>query len=301
MSEVKSGTMGRCIFLWLLMSGIAFTTFGQNNLKFFNLKGKVASVKVLTYAGELVNGKVEKDYCIGMNLLEFDEYGRLKADIDYDEKKNQEGAVKYEYDVDDHLVNQYQYEGKNLIKTTKFLYDAKGNLVEEKYYGSGGTNTGNTTYAYDSRGLVTEKVINDSPFFSRNVKTYDDHKLLTEERVYETKSGKQIWLIKHEYDSTGFETMISRKNLGNGVLLLTHFTFDASKNIRCEVNGTNKICRDYDENGNLVLYSGDGAIDSYDYTFDETGNWILSVKTRKNGKSVEYEIAERKIAVLKAR
>jgi hypothetical protein len=285
----------RYLLFGIIMIFIAVRVWGQHDWKEFNLKGKVVSVKEITYTGQLENGKLEKGYGKEIHLLEFDDSGRLKANINFDDKKNQKDAVKYEYSIEGRLAVQNEYEGKDLLRTKKFFYDATGNLVEEKYYKYGKDYDGNITYVYDSRGLLVEVNNNYSIFSSKNQKNYNDKKLLTEEKIFDTKTGKQMWLVRHYYDSTGFKTMIIRKNIENGVLLTTNYTFEPMNNIICEEYSIKKVCRDYDENGNLMVYLGDGVRETYEYTFDEKGNWITLVKTTNTGKLEEYEIVERKI------
>jgi YD repeat-containing protein len=296
--SVKTKTLQH-LLISLLIKGSILCANAQTTLKEDNLNGKVVSLTETTYTAKMEKGGVVKDEYEEMFVYLYDNAGRMTQITQWDKYKKQAELTKYQYDEQGRLLVKTEYESKELKYTTKYSYTGNGKLSEEKYYsGPDAKYIGNKTYIYDSKGNNVETTENTNTTHIRTVKTYDGKNLLSEEDIYNTQTGKQVFKVMYDYDSSGHGSKVSRKNVQNGVLLITNYSYDDAGNLISSEFGNSKITWAYDKNRNLISYSNSGGTFSCEYTFDATGNWVKCVETHLN-KNLSSYIRERKIEYLK--
>ena len=152
----------------------------KNDLTEENLKGKVKSIKEITYEAVEKFGQIEKGnvlYCLSYFTI-------------YNEKGN-----KIE-------KNHYEFDGRLDYKVT-YKYDENGNKIEKNDYDSDGSLDSKTTYKYDEKGNIIEinNYNSDGSLYSKHTYKYDEKGNIIEINNYNSDGRlKNTYTYKYEYD-----------------------------------------------------------------------------------------------------
>lgn len=166
------------------------------------------------------------------------------------------------FDKEGNLIENKFYDGDDVLRVTKitYLYDEKGNQLEELQRYEDGTFFRCETYQYDDRGRMIEKNIywTDSSMLARCTYTYDEGNYLIESNLVYAQGVPSKY--EYIYNAQG---MLIQENYYRG-----------------ENQIQMKRIYTYDEKGNLIEYSEydelDIFVEKYTYSYDTLGNLIES-------------------------
>lgn len=210
----------------------------------------------------------------------------------------------YVYDEQDRLLEE---RSTNAYYThfTSYTYDGHGNVIKMsrghsdkvEYY---------EEYTYDEKGnRLTETHFSkdpnaaDLPFelpFRQELAyayAYDEEgRVIRKERTCE--DDKQV--IEYRYDNTGL-LLEERFAQNEGAAVVTTYVYDEAGRILRSVSPKKEVNYTYDGHGNLTRKESrtasvggyDLSIDTYEYTYDESGNVIKQVVDLSGFKSRVYE------------
>lgn len=232
----------------------------------------------------------------------------------------------HEFTYDENGRPVHYCSGSN---ATSYIYDEKGNLLEERFTNAHYTYL--TAYAYDEHGnrirmsrgasgkveyyeeytydengnLLTEvHFYADSTDLHLPIEptlrqqeayayAYDESgRVIREERTY--KENKQVW--EYLYDDAGL-LLEDRYTVGGKTVVTAHVYDEAGRILRSS-STKKQVDYTYDEQGNLIKKESRTAtpegytrleIDTYEYTYDERGNVIKRVEKLSGGKPHVYE------------
>lgn len=275
-----------------------------DNLKTLNLKGKVKTIKEISYRAAEVNSKVVKllkgwKYNWQHDMLySFDTLGNL---VSLKEEINSNQIDNYSIKLDsknriievNRLVrtNYYQYDSLNRIYSSIIIYkdpetNSNGNLNAANEYET------KEYYYYDSKNRLSKK-----ERFENKIKTfvetfqYDSHNNLI---LCQIKKGALIESHKYVYDANNLLTKYEWGDNEDGVFEITINEYLNQNKVkeRWELYIDNELEGYIDtkfENGNIVETKEieiDGTVsgtETVTYEFDENGNWIKSVTKYSDG------------------
>ena len=271
----------------------------QNDLERSNLKGKVKTLRQISYHTIDKFGEITKGDIDGAGIL---------APGEYYNKYNVKGFIiervgRYFGDGDSLILEQiYKYNDKgnkiNINQSTPngeigketFKYDDKGNPIElNRYYPIDSLEMScRYTYKYDDKDNIIEKTTytNGSLEGSSVSYKYDDKDNLTEVSVY-TTVGILHWKNTYKYDDKGNETEMNSYSYDGSLSWKEISKYDDNGNkiesSNFNQNGVNfKFIYKYDDKDNLIekTYLSDGGYslkDIYKYDYDEKNNWIKRI------------------------
>mgnify|MGYP007006686315 CR=1 FL=1 len=270
----------------------------QNDLERANLKGKVKTLRQISYHTIDKFGEITKGAIDGPGILAPDEYYN---------KYNVKGFIierveRYFGDGDSLILEQiYKYDDKgNEIEINQsapngergketFKYDDKGNPIElNTYYPIDSLEMSyRYTYKYDDKDNIIEETIYTNGSLEGRLVTYkyDDKDNLTEVSVY-TIDGILHWENIFKYDDKGNE--IEKNSFKNGSLSWKEISKYDDNGNKIESSNFNqndvnhKFIYKYDDKDNLIekTYLSDGGYSSkeiYKYDYDEKNNWIKRI------------------------
>lgn len=243
-----------------------------------NLFGKVKSVTHSSFEaiykfGEVLKGKkIPNPSFFNQNFfVKFNNFGNEIELIEWELN----GSIKQ------HSFAKYDKE--NRLKQV-ITNDSKGKLIYRLDFLNGKNNKPSDKFIYDSKGNLegTNKFI------------YNKNDLIVES-IYYNSEGKEEGKIKNKYDEKNnlIELIYIDKDNEASHHKRT-FKFN-SKNFNTEINEFDwegslemKYIYDYDSHGNVIedyKYKSDGSLyekRTYEYSFDEKGNWIKKVITKND-------------------
>jgi YD repeat-containing protein len=168
--------------------------------------------------------------------------------------------------------------------TTEYEYDIWGQLVREVYQATGDV-TSETTYTYDENGnLLVEMVTNnrgssgyyysydDNGYQAGSVMTVDDEVQSTEEYVRDAEGN----ILRSQYtDETGKVVSVTENTYTDGRLTETIYTYDGD---------VSHYLYTYDENGNVIRSESEGAYGSSVTVsvYDEQGRLVQNEMSGDN-------------------
>jgi len=177
------------------------------------------------------------------------------------------------------LINgeKYNSEGK-IIENWNYLYDDNGNMIEVTYYDNDSVFTGKQVNKYDKNNNLTEYYYQNSKGKVTNRDTYKYFKngKIKEEHRYKS-DGTLRDRRTYEYDDNGNE-IIDKAYKADGSIMI----------YKSEYDKMNNIIENYwiNEKGEQTHQT------SFEYVYDENGNWITK---RRSSNGVLGMIWERKI------
>lgn len=225
------------VTLLFLFSLLGYAQFPITDWEKENLKGKVKSVKSITYQYINDNGKMQKGSPMtGFNTL-----------VSYNIKGYKISGEQFS--TDEKIIGSwvYIYEGNNLLRQVdvfnqkkqvqeimKHTYNSKTQKEDVNGYDANGVFTGKQIACYDEKGLKINELLLDSKenFLMKSEFIYDSKSNLSE-RYIEDKEGKKV-VLKYVYDEKN--NVIEENYYGNGGQLY----------------GQKKFTYKYDNQGNWI-------------------------------------------------
>lgn len=274
----------------------------DNDLSKNNLNGNVKSVTSLSYEAKNYDGKLVKGDNVSEGLFEgntveiYNNTGYLLEEKNFYYDGSVYLSVLYSYDEKGKLVNRSNFNHGKKGYSKEFEYDENGNMINEYDLTPTGIAQRNWAYKYDKKGNNIERSYTYFLDESNDFKTlyeYDNDGNKVQESTYD-KYGIQNTIIFYKHDTNG--NLIEEKVYSKSDLFYTNeFKYDSKGNILEDIQTTSenekiKISNKYDSNGNLIskirISSQNKEYDfnySYQYDYDNLGNWIKRVKFT-NGK-----------------
>ena len=240
----------------------------KSDLEKLGFKGKVKSVETIYYYAVEKSGKITKGDTSTKAFYLFNKQGNLQEKLT-DFYYGSQYKTKYVYDSQNNLIQNYIYDSYgDLDKKIIYKNDNKGNKIEELIYDENDSLIKKYTYVYDLRGnLKKEFEYNPQGLKSKKTYKYDLKGNLKKEKFYRSNGeldGKYIY----KYDSQG------------KVIAKYWFTTKVWLTLKLTYKNTYK----YNSQGDLIeeiLYKNDGSIEnkrSYEYEYDNQGNWIRAIE-----------------------
>ena len=232
----------------------------EQNLDFFNLKGKIQTVQIKTYEADLKFGEPQKNNNIfNQEILKFNTDGLLIS-------KNAEFEnFEYKYDNSNNLIfsAEKNKEGKtNITRNNK--YNENNQLIEENIVQYGEKLIKKYTYE-KNKIIIISYDANGKTSGAKQIREVADNGNITKVSNY-NNSGDLISEIAFKYDKNGNETqaLINKEFFLKGVPL---------NEVINKYDETNKIISTItnDENGVLLQEV------KYSYEYDENNNWIKMI------------------------
>ena len=286
----------------LLFIALSFNTHESNkdnDLTKMELKGKVKSLREITFEVEDKFGQIKKVKSVNDVEYFFD----LKGNIIKEQKYNQKGVpdfiIKSEFDSKANRIKSKTIMINNFLSSkTIYGYDETNKLIHEKEYDSNGDINSKTLYSYSNDKLSEIVKYNynkeDRKFeiWDKTTYEYNQYGLMSQE-IYET------FFLKQSIDKTDYlyndKGKLIEKNYINGSLrefdTKSQYVYNEKEElIELRMYGNNEPwIEKYSYNqGNLIEL----LIEKYknaklnetilkNYSFDKNGNWINS-KSFKN-------------------
>lgn len=271
-----------CALLFIFMTSCSEGNVKGSYWEASSLKGKVESVKTITFEAERRFGEIAKGDIDEIEFCKFDNKGKLLevSQFDSDGETIYESFYTYDGDI---LRECKQYTFGKLERTTIFA-PRKDNVDEVNIYNAEGDKIIQERHEYsDDNLLIAIKTYNleDNSIDSVSF-TYENGRLKSQ--ICHDSDGSEAFSLYYEYKQGKMSTSIS-KYIFDNTMWGTKYTYDPlSKAIIQEENGS---------------YGEDGAFKAhytaiYQYEYDNKGNWIKKVSNKKDSRE-PLEIVEREI------
>ncbi len=281
----------------MLFIALSFNTYESNkdnDLTKMELKGKVKSLREITY--EVIDkfGEIEKTKKVKDVEYIFDLKGNKIKELFYNQTGFADFIVKYDYDVKTYKIKSKTIMINNFLSSkTIYGYDKTNKLIHEKEYDSNGDINSKTLYSYSNDKLSEIVKYNynkeDKKFeiWDKTTYKYNQYSLMSQE-IYET------FFLKQSIDKTDYlyndRGKLIEKNYINGSMreldTKSQYVYNEKEElIELRMYGNNEPwIEKYSYNqGNLIEL----LIEKYkntklnetilkNYSFDKNGNWINS-------------------------
>lgn len=260
----------------------------------FNLKGKIKSVKQISYKAVLQNDTIlknkresdpdfENDF-----FVVFDVKGNKLEMISYSSENFILNNYKYKYDINNNLILKqdllldcnhiFKYENKLVIEErivnnedssqigkTTYLYTKDNKLKEELYVDD--ISSIKRFFKYKNGKLIEEKVYIDEKNFQTILFRYEDEKGVTE--IHFVNSNKELE-----------EKQVKKVDEKNNVILLSSY----------DINNflISKYTYEFDARNNIIsikkFFKDDSLITHWviKYSYDKEGNWVKQIRYQDN-------------------
>lgn len=187
---------------------IEFIYDGNNNLIEKNSIGSNGSLIMKNVFKYDNNDRLIEKYAqssnkiVTMSTYKYDSKGLLIEQEDIDKEINHSMKYTLKYDNSGNLTENFVYSGGTEIYGFKYTYDKNGNNVESEYYSRG--KLVSTLYeTYDKNNNKIEEVLKlvDGSVYSKTTYTYNEKNLMTERIFWDPKTNKQTGksIYKFEY------------------------------------------------------------------------------------------------------
>ena len=189
------------------------------------------------------------------------------------------------YNQDNKIIERTLSLKSNGIPQEKvqYIYDSENNLKKEQKTDIAGKSTGNTTYSYNDKGLLTKKVTLDhkSVIIKQENYTYNEKGQLTELKF---NNLNMVRKYISKYNEEG--KLIEKITMAPNGVILAKSTLDSEGNIVKKIEKDSEgivtsTTKNTFENGRLVrkLYISNSAYSPFDakysFNYDEAGKLIL--------------------------
>lgn len=256
----------------------------NNDLKEFNLYGKVKQIKNKYYEANESFGEIGKGEFGGVIIKIFNPDGNQVEEKNY----NPDGSVNHK---------------------TIFKHNHKGLKTEERPYNKDGNPFNYYNYSYNDADQILSKIwFNNSSneIVQRETFEYDEKGNLITETTFSSNTISSVSKYKFDdlgrkieynyFDNNGFLKWIRKYNYDDNNRLLEDISIDSySKEM------TKKTGYRYDKFGNIIeenKYNSDSSLKErtvFEYEYDKNNNWIK--KITYNNEAPKY-ILEREIVYL---
>lgn len=272
----------------------------DNNLKAYNLMGKVKSVEMTKFKMRDKFGEYVKDKITEQSIHVFNNSGLLSEFI-FNGNLIKE-STKYKYENEKVTLSSYNTKNNELEGVIIRLYNANGILLEEKSYNKNGDIQKRKINLIDEKGNLTESKIvnNEGKITYKKSYHYETNKMICKYDIVGAKSikNKDIYLYENgkEIESTHFEDEVKKYKYS--------FKHDNKGNLIEQVLYSVNVSEDYQllykydnwDNEVEQLYkfsNGETKLKTLKYDYDSMGNWIKCIIYENN---IQVEVIERKIS-----
>lgn len=266
---------------------LSMTSCSEGNVKGYawednGLKGKVESVKTITFEAERRFDEIAKGDIDEVEFCKFDNKGKLLEVSQFNSDGEARDEFFYTYDGDI-LRECKQYTFGKLDRTIIFV-PRKDNVEEVNIYNAEGDKITQERREYSDDDLIAVKIYNiednsiDSVSFA-----YENGRLKSQ--IYHASNGSEGFTY-YEYKQGKMFTSISKDKYSfDNTMWGTKHTYDPqTKAIIQEENGS------YGEDGAFKAHN----TTIYRYEYDKKGNWIKKISYKKDSRD-PLEIVEREI------
>ncbi len=219
----------------------------------------------------------------GVYTRAYDEKGNLLTDTYASDDGKAAYSNTYTYDSAGRILTHDTNDSHYATGHTEFSYDAAGKLVTETFSNSENY-TAKTDFTYGPEGKIAEKVTVYDKQEDRTVYTYDENgRLVKEERT--VRAGEKVLQsssVEYTYDEAGNKLTQTEIREGNPVRVEEWTYNEAGKVLTYrELDGKGNVGEGmkyvYDKNGRLeeeTFYRGESAEEAAVYVYDEAGRVI---------------------------
>ena len=210
---------------------------------------------------------------------EYDENGNVIKIIE-DSPNIRNHTEEYVYDENGNVVRCIETYGSGSIQVYEYEYDSNNNQTQKTIiWNDGSTSEYNTSYFYDSKGNITEKVETSDLGTDTSVVSTDTYTYIygTDDRLIKATRTSSSWgtaIMNYSYDAQGNVIQVAERESSD---TYTYYLYE------------------YDNNGNIVKISKDGYNKWHEYDFDEHGNmtelrYIYSSGEHENVCTITYKL-----------
>jgi len=285
------------LLTFLLLVGFNTKIYPQkSDIEIMGLKGKVKSVKQITYDvvkknGEIHKGRISKNSSSHLYHV-FNKDG-FNTEVYYYDTSNSESIFDtkntFKYDDENRLKKKSTSLDGSLSSEKIYRYDDRGNLTEMTENNSLGKIIRNNKHRYDEKGNKIEKIEYkpDGSLFYKHIYKYDDKGNKIEWRYYNSNL-KLIYKWKYKYNDKGY-FIHGKRIYSNGKSDLKSTYKRNNEGVIIEwkqyENGiliNNEEYKD-DDRGNLIeqiileKFNFVKKIITYKYEYDKNNNWIKRI------------------------
>ena len=257
--------------LYLLLALYTLTTFAQDDepLKYFFLRGKVKSIRMIPYKiKENEDKTIDKIISNGVlydknAYIKLNKAGKVTKRIFYDDKNKVIGKRKITYDHKNRRKKEKVYNSKGeLTKEFVMTYDEKRKESREIYHIEQDSDFQRITLCrLDESGnpIVCITYYSDGEIIEKCYLKYDDFENLSE-RIYTSPEDDRKYIYQNEYNLIGFPTKLIKEDYVNYTdnFRVSYFYKDNYP----------PYAQSISTNGVLSIYS------ELSYQYDKKGNWI---------------------------
>ena len=257
--------------LYLLLALYTLTTFAQDDepLKYFFLRGKVKSIRMIPYKiKENEDKTIDKIISNGVlydknAYIKLNKAGKVTKRIFYDDKNKVIGKRKITHDHKNRRKKEKVYNSKGkLTKEFVMTYDEKRKESREIYHIEQDSDFQRITLCrLDESGnpIVCITYYSDGEIIEKCYLRYDDFGNLSE-RIYTSPEDDRKYIYQNEYNLIGFPTKLIKEDYVNYTdnFRVSYFYKDNYP----------PYAQSISTNGVLPIYS------ELSYQYDKKGNWI---------------------------
>ena len=247
----------RISFFTLLLLAVCFSSC--NNKKTWieanGMKGNIISFTDTTWYATDKFGEVHKEWIENYTKVELNEYGQITSSTQYDRYDNIEEKIVLEW------KDKY-----TISSITKYKSDGDAESKE--------------IYKFDD-DKISSIVINDYSDNTEEILTYEyDGDWLS--KITGKKKGKTKTIIFTNIGENGSYKEVRTDYYGTKTEVTRYL--DSEGRTKTELFGGDKYTYQYDKNGLLRKSTFSHFVNTFDYKFDDKGNWIEMIEHQKWGK-----------------
>lgn len=250
------------------------------------LKGNVKILRTFQYKAIDSGGIISKGQMIDNNygnvLIKYNRNGDWIEYRSFTSEGNKSWSELPRFDKKGNMTlrNDYSYTNydSTLVRRYESRFDRKGNLIESIRYNGKDSITHKYFNKYDSKGNLIESFTYNSTdsLLRKTISIYDENNNLMD--VNSFIAPKKHSITKFKYNNNSKQ---SEKHIYNSDNLLETKTLYEYNNM-----GHWKEVRIYNSNDELIENN------SFDYEYDEKGNWVKKIEFKNN---IATRIIERQI------
>lgn len=242
------------------------------NLQSYNLHGQVKSIKESVYKVVIKNDRITPGLKTSCNLnfgdyyYYFNNLGNLTKEKSYHPDKKLANKYTYKYDESGKLIERTFGNNKEVLFRSEFLYNKDELLFGEKNYYK--------NFVFEIILFLFDKEGN---YIGEELYDNDGNKISSGSYVFD-KNGLHLEYIKEKVDGTITCNELYSYDINGNKIQMVFLVTD-----HCH-----KIVHRYDSSQNEtdeIIYKSENEIEKhrrYEYSFDETGNWIRKILFENN-------------------
>jgi hypothetical protein len=264
-----------------------YSPYGEKK-KYFTEQGMLIKEEIFAEDGNMYGG----------SSYGYDNMNNLILITDYDHSNEIDRIYKYTFDEKGNVLVEYCSNADSVFFSIyEFFYDENGNKISSECHDSLDNCTEAFTYKFDERGNITEQtVINYDWIQDRTVYSYDSNDRMVENRIYDV-DDVLIEITSIEYNENDDYASIFKHKLETDEISEYKFKYNEDNKMTEAMIYKNDILfktdlYEYNEQGDdssIVLKFTDRTESyTYEYVYDEKGNWIEKIEYLNGVASIKY-------------